>query len=356
LTEQIQGYVRSGIPAMVAEGTKLANEWRDRINVVTPYTTPDGRVYVGNEYKGWTLSKLPAKPTIEKFQYDVGGVKGEEPKQLIYDAQGRPTYRTIPTQNEAPATGGAIDDPFPVNGSVPEKAAWADRHNIRQAGEKKAAEEREGVIGKTVGDNQSDYIKGFKPSREAIANIDSMQEALKSLPNPAAGPLSHYYSGIARTIKELTGVEVPGTTEGQIIEKGGTMLAIHTAKELTSRPTQFDFKATMEKANPNLFQTKEGIGYLLNIQRQQHFQNVELSRLAESTPSKDWPKARDQYYKEHPLVSPLTGKEWTRDVASEDAHGIAQSGTTSAYQIGQQAKNPNTGQTMIYTPNGWVAK
>lgn len=104
------------------------------------------------------------------------------------------------------------------------------------------------------------------------------------------------------------GIDLGGVPESEIVSKVGTQLAAQTAKDLTSRPTQFDF-AVMLQNNPGLMVSEAGNRALINIGQQQAKRELQLAQLASKYKYGDnWNEMVSKFEESHPIVSPMTGK------------------------------------------------
>ena len=112
----------------------------------------------------------------------------------------------------------------------------------------------------------------------------------------------------AKQVAKNLGLDIGGVPESEIVSKVGTQLAAQTAKDLTSRPTQFDF-AVMLQNNPGLLISEAGNKALINVGQQQAKRELQIAALARKYRyGDDWGATLEKFEHEHPIISPLTGK------------------------------------------------
>lgn len=125
------------------------------------------------------------------------------------------------------------------------------------------------------------------------------------------GPFAHEFLKVKETLKDLTGFDAGGIASAEGIDKMNGFLASTAAKELTNRPTQFDFKTFLDR-NPGITISKEGRGLLMDALESSYEQDKALSDAAQSVKSPgEWPKIRDAVIKAHPIVANFRGKDLT---------------------------------------------
>jgi hypothetical protein len=200
---------------------------------------------------------------------------------------------------------------------------------------------------KVLGASRDDFVKNMEHSRQGLGMVQMMQSSLADPRQmPSMGPLGVPVQEFKKLMNQLFGVDLPGTTNGQVLQKGNTMLSIHVAKELGPRPTQFDFKQILANS-PNLEMSPQAARYQLNIIEQQFKQNMELARMASSPEASDvnnWIKMRNDYYDSHPLLSPLTGKPLTDNSMIQNELGAGTGGPPRVTDADSYNKIPKGGQ------------
>lgn len=286
--------------------------------------TPSAPLAAAQPSGAAVIPPLPQNPTLDDLERHDAALAAAKAADMERAKLGVTTDpRIVEAQTAAAAAKAQAEEGGKIAAqTAPGPAAQLTNIEATRKGEAEAQAELE----KAKAKNQAEWASDFKPAAATLENYQMIRDAIQSAgPNLSAGPIGPFINQAKMLVSQITGKDVPGTTEQQVVEKGGTMLAAHIAKEMTPRPTQFDFKSIMEKANPNIFQTPAGMRYLVDVGIQQTKQTLDLARLAERTPRAQWPDERDKYFAQHPLVSPLTGKEWTKDTATDDATILSKS-------------------------------
>ena len=177
-----------------------------------------------------------------------------------------------------------------------------------------------------------DAVDTAKSSVKEMRLLDAL-DSIDSLPDTAdihTGPFADKWLEMQKTINDLH----PGTfntaaiTSAEGIKKLGTQIASLQARELTSRPSQFDF-GTFISSSPGLELSPEGRRTLTSLYRAVAQQDVAVGRLANryaDNPTQ-FEDVRDQYYKDHPIT-----------VKSQDATGESHN---YRFQYGQPAQEEN---------------
>lgn len=192
-------------------------------------------------------------------------------------------------------------------------AAQGTPQAISAAAQKAAAEKTAGGMAEL----------NLEPVKETVTHGQTAQSALNYLnlmdqigraPDAAhlnTGPLAHDILKAKQFFKDTFGYDMGGIVTGESIDKLNGFLASVAAKELTNRPTQFDFKTFLER-NPGIEISPEGRQALIDGLRDVYRQDVQLSKLASKVkdPS-DWPEIRDKYMAENPIKMTYQGKEIT---------------------------------------------
>lgn len=241
-----------------------------------------------------------------------------------------PHQETTPPKNPDFATPpAAAKDQGQVPEAVGPAKAPALPDTIAQA--KAMQEEAEKLHGGAAGalsEQIGDYIKGGPQARTRIQTLDTIDDALKSgNSNIVTGPMA---DRVLRGKELLDGLGIDtswvkaGLPMTEMISKMNAQLASASARQMTGRPTQFEFAAWM-KNNPGLLTSKEGTHALIDVLRQMSQQDVNLSQLASDKKNWDnWGNVVQQYYADpkHGLKSPFTGNPMAADNARSASGGI----------------------------------
>ncbi len=182
-----------------------------------------------------------------------------------------------------------------------------------QAAEKKRAEETAGELAKGQAKPVVEAIEFGGRAQKALNYLNLMDQVGRT-PDAAkmnTGPFAEEFLHAKQGIKDLFGVDLGGIAPAEAIEKFNGFLAAEGAKELTNRPSQFDFKTFLDR-NPGIKNSPEGRQLLIDGLRQVYQQDANLANLA--TKVKDpsqWSDIRDKYLAEHPISLMYRGQNIT---------------------------------------------
>jgi hypothetical protein len=248
--------------------------YQQKWNALQPQTvkTPDGRTLIGNPYTGWKDSGLPAMPTVERYPYEVGGIKGESPLIPTYQS-GQFGYSQVPITgpggqplnqggaSQTTGTSGAAYEPFPVNGSIADKAAWAERQQGRLAATKKAAETSGGVQGQI--DEEAEHALGLKTNLQEMRNLGQNINFNRFAETKAyAGNVLQSLGFSNEAVTNLLGTN-PGDVEG--FRKAATVLAGQATSSTFPRATQNEFQIFLRNATPNELLSPQGMSRVMDF-------------------------------------------------------------------------------------------
>jgi hypothetical protein len=257
------------------------NQMRMEAMKPTTFNTPDGHTYVGNNYTGWHLSGLPAKPTIEKFQTKVGDLSFEQPKQLRYDASGQPIYQDIPTTGGgaspgAPGSGSGAE--MPGSGATPQALkAWSDQNSVRMAEQRSYAEE----AGKTYGKKQAD-IEGI--ASKAQVELSQLQILKQVLQDPAfrsgeGGDIMAKISSAARNLGLGTGQRA---SLQEFAKKLGAAGSLENIQEMAQAGTvRVPEMHMIEKSNFSVENTPEANAAVVEVRLRTAQRQMDIARMAQ---------------------------------------------------------------------------
>lgn len=184
--------------------------------------------------------------------------------------------------------------------------------NVNTSVDTRAETEQSKAIGKAKGEVQADDIKAGAHAGNKLRQLATLDEANKSGGDDiSSGPLGKAILSGKQGLSELTGIDLKGVPESEVIQKVGFGLATNMVKAITNRPSQMEFGKALENV-PGLLMSKQGRVAMTSILTQDARAEQELGRLANK--HKDiadgpaWQDVKDKYYEEHPLISPFTGK------------------------------------------------
>ena len=355
-----------------------------------PMRDPSGNQYLVNPRAGvqnWEMpaagvARLPVqgKPEIEKFKTDISGVgsverpayytQGPNGMQLqrmpvMPPPQGTPqggvpdvTPRPQPTGagggfqptaaqsgpsnplgngyipnsapfGQLPGASGAGAMPDMDTAGMGELADWAQRRQANSQYMNKSAEElatsRTSIMSKAVEEGNGALDK--------LRDLAVIQH-FYSQPHVAGGPLAEYELPMRSVIRQVLGQniekEVPAT---EVVNKFKTALAYEATRAFSNRPAVIELLGQM-KVQPGTEMSDQAARIVANLLQQDARLKIGLGDLAmEKTDPSEFYAAKRQYYRDHPLVSPLTGEPLSEKVQTaaqvgtetnpETAHGIA---------------------------------
>lgn len=254
-------------------------------------------------------------PTLEKGSVKAGGI--EMPAFSTVDPYGK-SVTQLPTTGGGGSGRGAGGDTTSLPGLM--EMDTAHRAEVR------GAEETAGELSKAKAKPVAEAIETGHTAQNATKYLDLMEQVGK-VPDAAninSGPHAKTFLQLKQVAKDLFGYDAGGVAPAEAIEKFNGFLAAQGAKELTSRPTQFDFKVFLER-NPGIDVSKEGRQLLIDGLRQAYKQDIELSKMASRVKDPgSWADARDKYMTDHPIKILYRGREVTSDAAIPDLQGIKQ--------------------------------
>ncbi len=184
--------------------------------------------------------------------------------------------------------------------------------NVNTSVDTRAETAQSQAIGKAKGEIQAEDIKAGSHAGNKLRQLATLDEANKSGGDDiSSGPLGKAILSGKQGLSELTGIDLKGVPESEVIQKVGFGLATNMVKAITNRPSQMEFGKALENV-PGLLMSKQGRVAMTSILTQDARAEQELGRLANrhrDTPDgQTWQEVKDKYYEEHPLISPFTGK------------------------------------------------
>src|SRR5262249_31054300 len=125
---------------------------------------------------------------------------------------------------------------------------------------------------------------------------------------------------------------IKGLPESEILVKMNARLAAEALHSMTARGSQLEFK-TFIANNPGIMMSAQGTRAMIAILKQRAEDDIGLSREAMKLGDYNkWQDVEDKYYKDHPALSPFTGKPMKGEVelpkfnSVADVHSAVQSG------------------------------
>lgn len=264
------------------------------------------------EIEGGKLFYSPLNPNNKVFipepkfgHLKLGGM--EIPTVSTYDPQTK-KWQTVPmTPGQTSNAGGgqqtggtqqqgAIDYSVPGLLNLEQKQKAAVKGAEEEASKLAAA--RTAPLTEAIGHGNS-----AARNQSLLGAFDSI-ERLPETKNIHTGPYANEWLGFKKTINDV----LPGTfdekaiSSAEAIKKLGAQLAASVSKELTNRPTQFDFKTFLEN-NPGIEMSPMGRRMLVDVLKQMARQDIALGDEATGLDEpKQWPKVKKRVYEENPIV------------------------------------------------------
>lgn len=170
-------------------------------------------------------------------------------------------------------------------------------------------------------------VEAGKAALDANHTIASMKQLAltgnEDLPN---GPAALLDLKTRQGLGSILGVTMEGVPEAEGIQKLNQALATASVKAISSRPTQMEFAKALEN-NPGILQSRAGMLMMMEILKQDNEAKAAIGGMAlnKDNHGKDWLNLVDNYYKDHPLVSPFDS---SRPFGKEDIEILSKPGAT----------------------------
>jgi hypothetical protein len=171
---------------------------------------------------------------------------------------------------------------------------------------------------------QNDTILAGKQATQRLATLNTLSNIVSSDKGLTLGFGADTALKAKMALKQL-GIDVGDLSGAEAIQKLNASLASESAKAISARPAQFEFKTFLSN-NPGLSLDKEGNQRVIGIFSQLAKRDVDLGRLARANRDNwdNWDNVVQQYDKQNPIKDPSSGRVITTD--SVVAPGPAKSG------------------------------
>ncbi|MCW6510960.1 transglycosylase SLT domain-containing protein [Lichenifustis flavocetrariae] len=260
---------------------------------------------------GRPLYQIPDKPeltdTIKNYQYAAGQGYTGGFTQYQSDQQKADKAQLV----DIPLPNGQFQKAWALPGQNPTPANYVGTPYTRQPAnqvtiDQKAESSQEGEYGKAVGQEIGETVKAGASAPQALNQIAMMRAAAaRAGDNLSTGPFGTWTLKAKQAISNALGIEIPGTSEGEVINNIGYGLAKQAARAISNRPTQFEFGQPLA-VKPGLSLSPQGMQAVLNIREQDLRDQVALARLASVKANRDnWAAVKADYYDQHPVMSPF---------------------------------------------------
>lgn len=280
-----------------------------------------GGTYARNPITGQTQLVMPK---VEKDTFKSGGT--EFPMRSTFNPR-TGQFDTVPivpsgSGNSTPPTttsGTPSNTQGPFGGAQP-FIDQATQNEANKARKKTVAEEG----AKATMAPLAEIGKEAKTSAQAINFLNLIEDTAKNYGDKVTtGPFADSALKLKQAVNGVVGKDVMGdTAPAELMNKMNANLASAATAALTARGTQFDFKTFME-SSPGLKNSIKGTVFLSNVLKQVHQQALDLNQKAQDPANwENWAQVQADYYKNHPIVNPLTGHELrTTDSAVKESQG-----------------------------------
>ena len=226
---------------------------------------------------------------------------------------GRNRLKAAAAYGVSPQTAAALKeaaaDDFKAAQQMREHRAKIDESTNPRVIEAKRRQAIEDTVAKAQGEAIGEVIKAGRSSQKRIQSLDMIGEALdQGVNNITTGPFANAMLHAKQAISSAFGIDFTGVPEAEVAQKMGFQLASQAVKEISNRPTQFEFARALEN-NPGLLLSPKGSQLMKEVLKQTARQDVALAKLAQRPENYDnWQDVADKFYREHPIISPFTGK------------------------------------------------
>jgi hypothetical protein len=216
-----------------------------------------------------------------------------------------PPAGAVATRPAAPVSPPAA----PVSPATQAKIDYTNQMLAERARQKKLAEGGAESMAEPI----KEARKAGVTAERAIQDLDIIEDTVRNTPNLTTGPTAEQWTKFRQAIRGTTGKDIgepKSLQSSEIIQKLNANLASAEVHALTQRGTQFDLYTYM-KNNPGILTSREGTQFLTQIMRQIHQQDQGLDALANDKRNwENWPQAKRDYYKQNPIVNPITGNKF----------------------------------------------
>lgn len=201
----------------------------------------------------------------------------------------------------------------------------------------KAESAQEGEYGKVAGQQLGEVMKAGATAPQALQQVAMLRAAAaRAGDNLSTGPFGPFALKAKQALGNLAGVEIPGTSEAEVINNIGYGLATQAARAISNRPTQQEF-ANALSVKPGLSLSPQGMTAVLNIREQDLKDQIALAKLASVRENRtNWPAVVADYYDTHPVMSPF---DPSRPLGAQDVQAINGSQQQAAPSMSAQDRN-----------------
>jgi hypothetical protein len=320
----------AGVAKLPVQGKPEIERFKTDISGVGSFERP---AYYTQGPQGLQLQRMPVMPPQQQQQGQApGGIPDVTPRAQPMGAPGggyQPTGMQQPQQGGAMPVQAAGGSPL-AHGAIPNSSAfgqlpgasgagpmpdidtanpadfaeWAQRRQANSRYMDKSAEElaasRTGPMSKAV--------------EEGNASLDKLRDLaiiqhFYDQPHVVGGPLAEYELPFRSALRQMMGQNVEkDVPASELVNKFKTALAYEATRAFSNRPAVIELLGQM-KVQPGLEMSDQAARYVLNLLQQDSRLKIGIGDLSmEKTDPTEFYWAKKQYYKDNPLISPLTGQ------------------------------------------------
>jgi len=160
---------------------------------------------------------------------------------------------------------------------------------------------------------QNELIGAGRQATQRLATLNTLSNIVNSDKNLTLGFGADTALKVKMAMKQL-GIDVGDLSGAEAIQKLNASLASESAKSISARPAQFEFKTFLSN-NPGLSLDKQGNQRVIGIFSQLAKRDVDLGRLARANRDNwdNWDNVVEKYDKQNPIHDPATGRVITTD-------------------------------------------
>jgi hypothetical protein len=214
-----------------------------------------------------------------------------------------------PAQEAIQAQVNAIDKASELTaGQRDFNASQANPAIDERAAQQKADEARATGVAQSDIKEQDGIISAGAAARQRLATLNTISNIIDTDKNMTLGFGAETSLKIKKALESI-GVNVGDLSGPQAIQKLNGLLASESAKGVSVRPAQFEFKTFLTN-NPGLDLDKAGNQRVIGIFSQLAKRDVDLGKLARQNRDnwQNWDNVVENYDKQNPIKDPVSGK------------------------------------------------
>jgi hypothetical protein len=255
---------------------------------------------------------------------------GVDPNRFVAGLKYRAAYLPKgPAQELIQSQVNAIDKASELTATQRDfNASQANPAIDERAAQQKADEAHATGVAQSDIKEQDGIISAGSMARQRLATLNTISNIIDTDKNMTLGFGAETALKVKKALENI-GWNVGDLSGPQAISKLNGLLASESAKGVSARPAQFEFKTFLTN-NPGLDLDKAGNQRVIGIFSQLAKRDVDLGKLARQSRDdwQNWDNVVDNYDKKFPIKDPVTGRPITTD--SIVAPGPAKTTTAQA--------------------------